>query len=196
MNSSNTRIWVLLGAMHGAFWGVLAALVYTVWIPFLIIQQFFAHLPTHIIPWLMNTPAPVYTLKAYLVELQNINSFSYYLIGIGSFVGGIPALMIGAGSGAIIGGVLSQPTIAPNPKTRMIVGGVLGGILVLIVNTIGYIQFPDYRHPVMYGLAFGIPSVVYMIICISLSYRLAGLVEHERTHAKEALVQSAPSATI
>lgn len=138
----------------------------------------------YIVAWLTNTPPLGYTFQEYIAELQGNFSYVPISILIGTVIGGIPALLFGGVSGAVIGGLLSHPTIAHDSKTRIAAGSIFGGIIVMLVHVIGYTtQPPDYRNPIMYGLALGIPSVVYMGICVWVSYKIEALVKRATTYA-------------
>jgi hypothetical protein len=191
MHSADTRRWVQLGADQGATWGFLLALAYALWILWEGIRSIVA---TNIIQQMSNGSTPTFF---HFLQIENVLMLLFIIpatLLVGGMMGGIPAIVIGAVSGMILGGVLSHHAIRPSPKARFLASAGVGVVGALLVNIIGsriLLDTWDYGNPyppLFHGLFIGLPSIVYIIVCLILSQRIPLLVEH--AHTKETPVNA------
>jgi hypothetical protein len=191
MNPLNERqTWMGIGASQGAKLGFFLALAYVCTMALSLLNSTLQMLPQVIVDWASNSADPLMTPDQYIAFLK-MGLFGILMMLIfGIMIGGIPATGIGCFSGIALGWLLSHPTIAPSPKSRLTAGGVFGVVITLTVTLIAYPHLLDGNDPHFYWMFVGVPSIFYIGACLVLSHRIALLAEH--AYAKESPVTLAP----
>lgn len=104
--------------------------------------------------------------------------FGVLYIGFGTVLGVLPAMVLGALTGAALAAVLSMPHIAPHRWNRLTVGVGMGVVIALMVNSMALrlfsTQTEDNIAPYLFFV--GIPSVIFVGYCAWLSANLPTLV--------------------
>jgi hypothetical protein len=159
--------WINVGWWQGAKQGTVLAFYYTLIAPLIYILAF-----NHPQSWGM------------MINLWALMS------GFGMIMGVVPAIVLGAISGALLGMVLWMPHLADRRKNRLIIGMGIAFITIHGMNQISGSLFPNSLYPDWKNYLFHmrVPPLFYLGACAWLIYDLPRLVEqHYQKHERPVL---------
>ncbi len=184
-NSTNISVWIKTGVSKGAETGVKLALTYLM-IPAVlkVVLEVVGSLALGI-SLLASTTFDRGTLLTEISAgaLQIVGAFGFALIFVtyGMIIGGIPALILGAVTGALMGNVYGRFSLRRFQQHPNVVGLSIG---VAIASLIHLPFVSIFFRIELEGLGFylfflGVPTLVYLSACVCLAHRLPRFVEAE-----------------